>query len=87
MNQVKQVLVLIAGREGSAASGGSKNELHVDIVPGVTAKDLLRKIGMRKGHLKKSGGGYLFGENEELYPQVETGDKLIAVPNTPVARR
>lgn len=74
----KHVTLVVAG------SGGLKHE--VDILPGVTTRDLLEQLGL-SGHLSKLDDPTPFGENEELFSRVQDGDKLIVGPNTPVAKR
>jgi len=82
----KTVLVVVAGSRATNAEGEHQpRDLQVEILPGVTARDLLQKIGIADGVLKKPDEAYTFGANEELYPRVETGNKLHAVPRTPVA--
>jgi len=66
---------------------GSGEQRHaVQILRGVTVRDLLEQLGL-EGHLTKFGETTPFGENEVLYPRIEDGDKLILGPNTPVAGR
>jgi len=76
MDSPKNVLVLVAA---------TNREYKLEIVPGVTARDVLRQVGIKRGHVKKAGEGYTFGDNEEIYPRVETGCKLVVSPDTPVA--
>ena len=74
--QKKTVYVVVAG---------SGKKFEVQILPGVTTRDLLEKLGLH-GHLSKYGEPTPFAENEELYPRVEEGDKLLVGPTTPVGR-
>ena len=74
----KHVTVVVAG------SGGQKHE--VEILPGVTTRDLLEQLGLT-GYLSKLDDPAPFGENEELFSRVKDGDKLVVSPNTPVANR
>ena len=75
MNRPKKILVLLAG---------TTREFNAEIRPGVTARDLLKQLGI-KGNLKKAGEALPFADNEDLYPRVEEGEKLVAAPTTPVA--
>jgi len=86
MNEAKKVLVVIAASRTTGGTDQTPEEFQMDILPRITAKDVLKRIGIRQGRLKKAGEGFIFGEHEEIYPRVETGDKLIAVPKTPVAK-
>jgi len=75
MNKPKNVLVLVAG---------TNRELKAEVHSPTTAKDLLKKIGV-KGHLKKYGEALPFADNEDIYPRIENGEKLVATPDMPVA--
>ena len=82
----KKVLVVIAGsRAGTAAGASQTRDVQVEVVQETTAKDILRKIEVVDGILKHPSTAYTFGENERVFDRVETGDKLHAVPRTPVA--
>ena len=48
----------------------------IEIMPGVTARDVLNALGL-KGYLAKFGDRMPFGENDEVYTRVEDGQKLI----------
>ena len=66
---------------------GSGNELHeVEIMRGVTVRDLLEKLNLT-GHLSKVGAPTPFQENDEVFSKVEEGEKLILGPSSPVAHR
>jgi len=82
----KQVLVVIAGSRAENPDGETQTrDEQVKILPETTAKDVLRKIKVTNGVLKKPSEGFTFGDNERIYDRVETGEKLHAVPRTPVA--
>ena len=82
----KQVLVVIAGSRAENPTGETQTrDEQVEILQETTAKDVLRKIKVKDGVLKKPTEGFTFGDNERIYDRVETGDKLHAVPRTPVA--
>ena len=66
---------------------GAGNELHeVEIVRGVTVRDLLEQLNLT-GHLSKQGDPTQFRANDELFSKVKDGDKLILGPDTPVAKQ
>ena len=66
---------------------GSGNELHeVEIVRGVTVRDLLEKLDLT-GELSKVDDTTVFKTNAEIYSKVEDGEKLLLKPPTPVAKR
>jgi hypothetical protein len=71
----KSVTVLLAG---------TTTTYTPDIQPGMTARALLKQLGI-KGYLKKADEALPFGAREDLYPRVEDGEKLVATPSTPVA--
>ena len=74
----KHVTIVLAG------SGAQR--LDVEIVRGVTTRDLLQQLNL-SGHLTKLGDTAPFGENEDVYVRVEDGDKLTLAPTTTVAER
>jgi hypothetical protein len=82
----RTVLVVIAGSraEGPAGETQTRDE-QVEILQETTARDVLRKVKVTNGVLKKPSEGFTFGDNEKIYDRVETGEKLHAVPRTPVA--
>lgn len=64
---------------------GSGNELHeVEIVRGVTVRDLLEKLNLT-GHLSKVDDPTQFRPNDDVFSKVKDGEKLVLGPNTPVA--
>jgi hypothetical protein len=64
---------------------GSGNQIQdVDIVRGSTVRDLLEKLNL-SGVLTKVDDPTPFGPNDDIFTRVETGDKLILSPSTPVA--
>jgi hypothetical protein len=82
----KKVLVVIAGSRVEGATGETQTrDEQLEILKETTAKDVLRQIKVRDGVLKHASTGHIFGENEQIFERIETGDKLHAVPRTPVA--
>ena len=67
-------------------TGSGQQRLDVEILRGVTTRDLLSQLNL-SGHLTKLGDPAPFGENEDVYSRVEDGDKLILAPTTTVAQR
>lgn len=65
----KNIVVLVA------ASGVLKNAV---IKAGTTPKDIVRDLGLTGYMLSKSSTDPPFGDDENVYPQVEDGDKLYA---------
>ena len=63
---------------------GSGDKFDVTIERGVTPRDLLEQLNL-SGHLTKYGDPAPFGENEELFPRINDGEKLVLSPKTPVA--
>jgi len=64
---------------------GSGNELHeVEIVRGVTVRDLLEKLNLT-GHLSKIDDPAPFRPNDDVFSKVKDGEKLVLGPKTPVA--
>jgi len=76
VSKPKHITILLAG--------SGEQRLDVEIVRGVTTRDLLQQLNLN-GHLTKYGDPALFGENEDVYTRVEDGDKLILAPVTRVA--
>jgi hypothetical protein len=72
---MKVCAVVISG----AAPGENVKEL--EIRPGSTAGDALRALGLGDGYvLSKEGSGHGFAAEEDLFAQVEDGQKLRATP-------
>lgn len=66
--------------------GGSGKTHDVNVLPGVTVRDLLQQLNLA-GHLTRYGEATPLGENEDVYSRVNPGDKLVLAPNTPVSAR
>ena len=72
---------------------GASQDLPIDvsIEPGTTSSDILDHIKENKGinltgfGLSKEDGSNQFGDNENIYPKVEDGEKLYAFKVSKVA--
>lgn len=75
----KQVTVIFPATEGEAAEGRD-----APIQPGTTAADLLRAAGRDPQNwqlqLKRGNGFVSLGGQDDLYRQVENGEKVFVVP-------
>lgn len=58
-------------------AGGAGDIKDITIRPGTTAQDILREIDL-EGYVLSKGNEAPFGENENVYPLVQDGDKLYA---------
>ena len=68
----------------SVVVAGSGKVHDMDIAPGTTTRDILEKLNL-SGELTKAGDPTPFGSNDNVYAQVEDGDKLFFKPVSPVA--
>lgn len=74
---MKNIVVIIAG-------SGQPHDLAIE--PGTTARDILGKLGLNGYVLSKDAGQHTFGENENIYPEVDDGEKLYAASKTDVGQ-
>lgn len=75
---MKTAVIVIAG------SGRSHD---VTIEPGTTPEDIFRDLGIGEDFiLSKDGGAHVFGNTENIYPDVDDGEKLHAASRTDVGR-
>lgn len=72
---MKQVVVIVAGT-------GQHHDLTIE--PGTTSRDVLHQIRLDGYRLAKDNGQFVFGETENIYPQVADGEKLAATAKTDV---
>lgn len=65
---------------------GTNMGSEVDIFPGTTAEDVLKKIGSSQAMVLSPDPkeGKVFGSDEVLWSQIEDGQKLYAALPTPV---
>ena len=59
-------------------SGGIKEPQEILLGPGTCTMDLLEHLGLNKSdfHLSKGSSDSVFGDDEILYPRVNSGDCL-----------
>ena len=72
---MKAVVVIVAG-------SGQAHDLSIQ--PGTTASDILKQVGLQGYVLSKDRGQHIFGEKENVYPEVDDGEKLFAASKTDV---
>ena len=72
---MKNIVVIIAGT-------GQAHDLTVQ--PGTTAGDILGQLSLNGYNLAKDQGRHIFGETENIYPEVQDGEKLHAISKTDV---
>lgn len=73
---MKSAVIVIAG------SGRSHD---VTIEPGTTPEDIFRDLGIGEDFvLSKDNGAHVFGKAENIYPEVDDGEKLHAASRTDV---
>jgi len=72
---MKNVLVTVAG-------SGDHHDLAIE--PGTTAKEILKQTGLLGYVLSKENGKYPFGETENVYTEVDDGEKLFAATKADV---
>jgi len=65
-------------------TAGTGNHTDLTIEPGTTAKDILNQLNLSGYILSKDSGQHTFGENENVYANVDDGEKLHAVSKTDV---
>lgn len=83
--QTKRMVVTIAGDPDDRL-------FEVDVEPGATAASVFEAMGLEKGsdrsfpyQLTRPGNAGVFKDNENVFGAVKPGDKLQAVPKSPVA--
>ena len=72
---MKTVVVVVAG-------SGQAHDLTIQ--PGTSAGDILNQAGLKGYVLSKDRGQHPFGQNENVYPEVDDGEKLYAAAKTDV---
>lgn len=72
---MKSVVVITAGN-------GEHHDL--EIAPGTTSADVLGQLNLDGFVLSKDNGAYVFGSNENIYTEVDDGEKLHAASKTDV---
>jgi len=68
-----------------AAGSGDHHDLAIE--PGTTASDVLEQLGLNGFTLSKDQGQHVFGANENIYTEVDDGEKLYAASKTDVGFR
>ena len=68
---MKRIIIAVAGTEGK------KEYQDVDILPGTKSRDVLGQLGLDGFQLSRPGGG-AFAFNDDLYPEIEDGQKIFA---------
>jgi len=64
------------------AATGDHRDLEID--PGTTAQDILKELGLSGCVLSKDSGNKTFGETENIYANVDDGEKLHFASKTDV---
>ncbi len=72
---MKNVVIIVAGT-------GRHHDLSIE--PGTTSRDILAEIGLAGYRLSKDNGQHVFGDNENVYPLVEDGEKIHCSSKTDV---
>jgi hypothetical protein len=75
---MKRIAIILAG------SGEIRD---VTIQPGTTPQDVLGQLGLAGYFLSKDPSRNRLGDDENLYPLVEPGDKIYAASKTDVGNR
>lgn len=75
---MKSIVLIVAGT-------GQHYDLSIE--PGTTARDVLSQTNLSGYRLSKDNGQTVFGENENIYPAIENGEKLHASAKTDVGLR
>jgi len=68
---MKRIIVAVAGTEGK------REYQDVNIPPGTKSRDVLGQLGLEGFQLSRPNGG-AFGFNDDVYPDVEDGQKVWA---------
>jgi hypothetical protein len=74
---MKQIVVIVAGT-------GQPRDLRIE--PGTTARDILSELGLQDYVLSKDSAQHPFGANENVYTEVDDGEKIYAAPKADVGR-
>ena len=71
-------------KRAAVVIAGSGEVRDIDVMPGTTAGDVLRQLGLEGFVLGKDSGRHMFGETESIYGEITDGEKLHAIANTKV---
>jgi len=74
---VKSIVVITAG---------TGNHTDLSIEPGTTANDILKQLNLNGYVLSKDSGQHVFGASENVYANVDDGEKLHAASKTDVGK-
>ena len=66
------------------AATGEHRDLTIE--PGTTAGDILKELNLSGYVLSKDSGNHVFGESENVYSEIDDGEKLHASAKTDVGR-
>jgi len=72
----KNIAIIVAGAQGQEIK-------DLAIKPGTTARDVLQTLGLDRYVISK-GDGKVFGPRDNVYEQVENGEKLYATTEAEV---
>ena len=72
---MKQIVVITAG---------TGNHTDLTIEAGTTASDILKQLNLTGYVLSKDSGQHVFGESENVYANVDDGEKLHVASKTDV---
>jgi len=72
---MKNAVIIVAGT-------GQHHDVQVE--PGTTAGDVLSQVGLNGYVLSKDNGAHVFGNTENIYPDIDDGEKLHAASKTDV---
>ena len=75
---MKNIVVIVA-------ASGKHHDLQIEA--GTTADDVLGQIGLSEYVLSKDNGHHTFGGSENIYPEVEDGEKLHVASQTDVGSK
>ncbi len=67
-------------------TAGTNNHTDLSIEPGTTAKDILNQLNLQGYNLSKDSGRQIFGDSENVYANVDDGEKLHAFSKTDVGK-
>lgn len=73
----KNVAIIVAGAQGE------QEIKDLTIKPGTTARDILQTLSLNRYVISK-GDGKVFGPRDNVYEQVENGEKLYATTEAEV---